>query len=121
MSLICTHLDGKVVYDQVEKSWYQELSQVCHYPCADVNSLYICVKTRLNILVLLLNISHIPVSKIYFPIFKECARFTLILRPREIRNKGYGVENGMYINSSCIHMITLLGTSHILRKELSVN
>ena len=28
-------------------------------------------------LVLLVNISHIPVRKIYFPIFKECARFTL--------------------------------------------
>ena len=66
-----------LVYDRVEESRYQELSQVCHYPCADVDSLYICVKTRLNILVLLLNISHIPVSKIYFPIFKECARFTL--------------------------------------------
>ena len=39
---------------------------------------YASVKTRLNILVLLLNISHIPVrSKIYFPIFKECAKFTL--------------------------------------------
>ena len=38
---------------------------------------YAPVKTRLNILVLLLNISHIPVRKIYFPVFKECARFTL--------------------------------------------
>ena len=38
---------------------------------------YASVKTRLNVLVLLLNISHIPVRKIYFPVFKECARFTL--------------------------------------------